>query len=330
VGATCQIRADQYGIVENLTFGSAPSDVQTWWVKSGCDATPTWLELARRAPRPAVDFDRDGKAELAVWRPGSGEWFAFNTTSWSALPTKSLGLPNDVPVPADYDGDGTPDRAVFHPQSGVWSWVADRNLPWFVKTTTGSTQWGGPGDIPVPGNYDGDGKTDIAVWRPADGRWYILPTNGNASYWKKWGDVFDRPVIGDYDADGYTDMAVWTPSTGMWKIMSTRAGNTWSVQWGLPGDLPVPADYDGDGKTDPAIWRQGTWWILQSRTGAVVVRDWGVKGDIPVPADYDGDHMADLAIWRPSDGSWWVAKSSTGFADTFTAGWGVPGDVPVP
>ena len=68
--------------------------------------------------------------------------------------------------------------------------------------------------MPVPGDYDGDGKTDIAVWRPADGNWYILRSSDGGWSGTQWGAPGDMPVPGDFDGDGKTDIAVWRPSDG--------------------------------------------------------------------------------------------------------------------
>ena len=107
-----------------------------------------------------------------------------------------------------------------------------------------NVQWGAPGDIPVPGDYNADRRTEIAVFRPADGGWY-LQQSGAAVAWGRSGDI---PVAGDYNGDGATDLAVFRTSDGVGGSWLIRNVGTFAL--GLRGDIPVPADYDGDGKTD--------------------------------------------------------------------------------
>ena len=182
---------------------------------------------------------------------------------------------------------------------------------------------------PYLNDFLGDEKTNIGVWRPTEGNWYIF--NGSASPGPiTFGQSGDIPVPGDFDGDGLSDYAIWRPSEGNFYIRLSGTSQTVVERWGQSGDVPVTADYDGDGKTDLAIWRpgDGSWWIKLSSTGQTTVGLWGQSGDIPVPGDYDGDGKADLAISRPSTGSWWIRLSSTG--ETRVDQWGLPSDVPVP
>src|SRR5690606_37541416 len=125
---------------------------------------------------------------------------------------------------------------------------------WVVYLANGGIQsylWGTAGDSAVAGDFDGDGRSDIAVFRPNDGSgfsaWYAVRSSDGLAAVYNWGLPGDVPVPADYNGDGWTDPAVWREALGAWFVMDARSGAfIQAVQWGLPGDVPRVADFDGD------------------------------------------------------------------------------------
>ena len=187
--------------------------------------------------------------------------------------------------------------------------------------------------IRAPFDFDGDGKTDLSVFRPnvnsSEPDFYIRRSSNDSVASQAWGSVGDAPASADYDGDGRTDYAVFRPSTGTWFVLRSFDNVIFPVNFGLPTDKFVPADYDGDNNADIAVFRpsNGTWYIRQSSDTTIRAVQFGQSGDLPVQADYDGDDKIDIAVFRPSNGAWYIRRSSdNGFT---VAQFGQSGDVPV-
>ncbi|MGC2239016.1 MAG: FG-GAP-like repeat-containing protein [Pyrinomonadaceae bacterium] len=163
-------------------------------------------------------------------------------------------------------------------------------------------------------DFDGDGKTDISIFRPSAGEWWYLKSSDGQNYAAQFGNSSDNLAPGDYTGDGKTDIAFFRPSTGEWFILRSENGSYYSFPFGAPGDISAPGDFDADGKTDAAVFRpsDSTWYIRRSSDGGTTIQQFGASNDVPAVADYDGDGKSDIAIWRASVGEWWIQRSTAG------------------
>jgi glucose/arabinose dehydrogenase len=172
-------------------------------------------------------------------------------------------------------------------------------------------------------DFDGDLSTDISVFRPTTGTWYVRQSFTNGLLASPFGTSGDTVTPGDYDGDGKTDIAVWRPCPqfcGIFYWLRSSNGTFAYQGWGAPiDDARIVADYDGDKKTDFAITRSSfslgapiLWNILLSSNGQVLNAAWGITGDLGIIGDFDGDGLNDITVYRPSNNVFYVRKSSDG------------------
>lgn len=191
-------------------------------------------------------------------------------------------------------------------------------------------------NLPVA-NFDGDARSDYAVFRPSTGYWSVHTSLADTQFSVAWGQRGDVPFSTDVDGDGKSDLTVFRPGTGFWFTLLSSADYSRdaavSFAWGAGGDVPLMADFDGDSKMDYAVFRPsiGTWFIRHSN-GSMRTISWGTVGDVPLTGDFDSDGKADLVVYRPTEGRWFVTQSSMGYPrqgpGSYWVAWGTTGDQP--
>lgn len=203
----------------------------------------------------------------------------------------------------DFNNSGKSQLSLF--RSGVWKIDGRTDVAAYGTAT---------GDIPIPGDYDGDGKAENAYWGSYSPFTWHLPSMPDVNF----GVSGAIPVPADYNGNGRTDPAYWLPSTGQWFVK-----NMPTVTYGVSSSyIPLPADYDGDGKADFAVYSisSGNW-----ASQAFSTYNTGGNGAIPVPGDYNKDGKVDIAYFRPSEKKWYVKGQPTIVLPNYLAG-----DIPAP
>lgn len=322
-----------------MTYLSCPRiDQQLWAIY---DMEPSQIEQVRAALRSQVGQRdqlgrgtvRQGPRRSAMVDPGYG-----------------AGVGSEV----DFDNDNQRDIAYYRPSTGQCvvressNPTVDRVIPLDNPDER---------DIPMLGDYDGDGKTDCATYRPgiAGGwslwRWRssISPYAMNTEYFGTTGDIPISDVRFRASSSAYGRYGVFRPSnhTFYWR---TGLGVTASVQFGYTGDDLVLGDYDRDGWTDLALWTPSTvstggststtpaqsYFTIQYSADNYTTWHawaWGQETDVPLGAvSRDSDGQLDFAVWRPSNGTWYYLLNprTNNTSGTLSQQWGGVGDVPMP
>jgi hypothetical protein len=291
-----------------LPSTDAVTGVKTGWFGSVLprNASSSWNPMAAPLPTPTPQLSKE-------YIYAGSRMLAVEDANASAAP------------PADL--------AIWRPSNGEW----------WVMGGTGSQQtaiqWGSgggsgtPSDQTAPGDYDGDGKTDFAVFRESTGTWYIVnsSTGDSTQTYYFFGSTGDKVAPADFDGDGKTDAALYRPSTGKWYIQYSTSSQVVESPFGLSSDIPTPGDFDGDGKADRAVFRasDSTFYIHRTSTDSVqiITMPNAVNTDRPVPGDYDGDGKADAAVRRGTN--WHILQSSNNNSETIVPSFGFTTDTAV-
>jgi hypothetical protein len=273
---------------------------QSYWlyVKSsdGTTVVSTAWGLGEDYPVPG-DYDNDGISDMAVFRPSSGNTYYVNPVggTWYA---NYFGLPTSFKMNRRYQnyyGITQPSELRLEnysedPESPYYVWVfyfQTSPEAYFPVVTGNYTDTPHEKQLPAPGDYDGDGFSDVGVFD------YV---NNVFHYWDS--PDFDTvtnvsmadvryPAPGDYDGDGKTDIAGYFINSGnelIWRYKKSSDGTVVDVHWGTKGDQPVPGYYDNDSKTDLAVFRPSdtTWYVLKSTDGNYFQKQFGTAQDVPL------------------------------------------------
>jgi FG-GAP-like repeat len=272
----------KYSVAAALVLAAVPAVAQT-------SLLPTVQRVRQDYPAIMTAAQKGELLNRVAWEHRAEGWGLLQKTSGTRCPApQGTDVACDIlvyaptawhfDVLADSDTAATPiwlDKGPCDPA------VSGCSMDRFLAPVAPPNAPGGLGDIPVPGDYDGDGQIDIAVFRSTTGEWFIA-RSASPPLQVGWGTNGDVPVPADYDGDHRTDLAVFRPSSGEWFILNSSNGTLTQYTFGAPEstnlrDLPMAGDYDRDGRADLGIYRRATgeWFIRRSSDGSVVHTQWG-------------------------------------------------------
>ena len=185
-------------------------------------------------------------------------------------------------------------------------------------------------DVPVTGDWDGDGKDNVGTFSRRAYGWFNLLAGGQVTRVRR-GIGPDRPLVGDWDGDGKVDLGLRRATLPDFVLRPASGAPAIKLSLGAADDKPVAGDWDGDGTTDIGIWRPATamFW-LRRPDGTVRKVQLGTTSQLPVTGDWNGDGVTDLGVFDPATATWslrMVAKDGTVW--TATTKLGAAGDLPV-
>ncbi|NCC61144.1 MAG: hypothetical protein EOM12_09410, partial [Verrucomicrobiae bacterium] len=265
-------------------------------------------------------FTQGGQGAWYELEAEAGAWYTLHAGSLNGRQTLRI-----VDTNATIDADATNSILRWQcPRSDTYYlWlVGQTNATFVVRYTTGPHAGG------VIDDFDGDGLTDVAVYWPEAGNWYLDYSAGGYTA-LNWGWNAALPAPADYDGDGCCDMAVYHPASGDWYLRYSSGGSR-TLNWGWADTVPAPGDFDGDGRADVTVYHpaSGNWYILESSRGTLRQENWGWNAALPAPADYDGDGRCDPAVYSPNGGQWYLLLSGTGQLDQRDWGWDATAPAP--